>query len=78
VDGKGRSVDAGSVNRSKAKEMAPALPAGWLLLSPYNPEVYRALARDLIAAGRQPRDAGVIAYILWAKHWTAAGPFPAN
>jgi hypothetical protein len=71
-------VYAGSVNRAKAKEMAPALPGGWLLLSPYNPEVYRALARDMMASGRQARDAGVTAYILWAKHWTAGGPFPAN
>jgi hypothetical protein len=64
-------VYAGSVNRAKAKEMATTLPAGWLLLSPYNREVFTSVGRDLIAAGRQSRDAGVTAYLLWAKQAVA-------
>jgi hypothetical protein len=62
---------AGSVNRAKAKEMVTTLPGGWLLLSPYNREVFTSLGRDYLAGGRQTRDAGLAAYILWAKQAVA-------
>ena len=56
--------------------MATTLPGGWLTLSPYLPGLFKAVAGDLMANGRATRDAGVAAYVLWAKHWTAVGGLP--
>jgi hypothetical protein len=67
---------AGTVNRSKAKEMATWLNGGWLTLSPYLPGLFQAIATDQIAAGQASRSANVSGYILWAKHWTAKGGLP--
>jgi len=67
---------AGTVNRAKARETATFLNGGWLLLSPYRPGLFKAVATDQIAAGQAARSAGVTGYILWAKHWTVKGQLP--
>jgi hypothetical protein len=69
---------ADSVNRAKAKGTTTALPGGWLLLSPYGAGLYQAVGADVVAAGRHLRDAGVTAYLLWAKHGNASGTYPPN
>jgi hypothetical protein len=72
----GPGVYAGSVNRAKAKTMATTLAGGWLTLSPYVPGLFQAVASDAMANGRSYKNANDAAYVLWAKHWTAAGGLP--
>jgi hypothetical protein len=48
------------------------LPSGFIYLTPYNTDIYKAAANADIQSGRQKSDAGMTAGILWAKHWIAA------
>jgi hypothetical protein len=53
--------------------MSTSLPVGWITLSPYLPGLYQPIAADMLAGGRTTKHAGVAGYVLWAKHWAAAG-----
>jgi hypothetical protein len=71
----GPRLYAGSVNRSKMKGTATSLPVGWITLSPYLPGLYQAVGGDMVPGGTT-RHAAVAGYVLWAKHWAAAGKLP--
>jgi hypothetical protein len=67
---------ASSVNSAKATGTHTTLPRGWLTLSPYQPDLLKAVAGDILTNGVQARDGTVAAYVLWAKHRAATASQP--
>jgi hypothetical protein len=65
---------AGHIDRCCDTQTYNYLPAGFMYLAPFNPEVFKHGAQEDITSGRQGDHADLTSGILWAKHQLAKSP----